>query len=274
MRDSSEDRSLLSQGSSSGGDFRKLAPQWVRPRFQKVLVALFIISMGVNILTGMQYVLYTTKDVSANLQHSTPFAHLEWNILRTFDHHNAYDSSNESSRNDAWASINYDRGSIALTDEYADSLGLPRAQRFPWDEDKGLFFLNAHHSLHCLVILYSVMHELRDSRPLSYTFGHALHCLDTLRQDVICFADDTPRYTSELHPGQSGTGQTRQCRDWDALEAWSLEHTSCWRDIQPNNSEIDTLIRFKFCPPGSPYLEQIHAVFGDFDSDDAGPLID
>ena len=91
-------------------------------------------------------------------------------------------------------------------------------------------------------------------------------------EDIICFADDTPRYTSELHPGQSGFGQERKCRDWDALEAWSLEHTSCWRDIRPNDTEIDTLIRFKFCPEGSPYAEKVREIFGDFEDEEAGPL--
>ena len=40
---------------------------------------------------------------------------------------------------------------VALTDEYAESHGLPIADRFPWDDDKGLYFIKAFHQLHCLV---------------------------------------------------------------------------------------------------------------------------
>lgn len=122
------------------------------------------------------------------------------------------------------------------------------------------------------MILHTVMHELRDGQPLSYAFAHAMHCLDTLLQDIKCFADDTPRYASELHPGQSGFEQTRQCRDWNALEVWSEKHTSCWKDILPTSGDVDTLIRYKFCPPGSPYYDQIHQIFGDFEDDEASPL--
>lgn len=30
-------------------------------------------------------------------------------------------------------------------------MGLPEAQTFPWDDNKGLYLLNGYHNLHCLV---------------------------------------------------------------------------------------------------------------------------
>lgn len=62
-----------------------------------------------------------------------------------------YDGPNETLTNEAWDAINFDAGSIALDDAYVESLGLPIAQRFPWDDTKGLYFLNAYHGVHCLV---------------------------------------------------------------------------------------------------------------------------
>ena len=107
------------------------------------------------------------------------------------------------------------------------------------------------------------MLELRDGRPLGFTFTHSMHCLESLRENTICFADDTPRYTAEQHPGKSGYHQRRQCRDWGKLEAYAEAHTSCWRDINPTE-DIDSLLRYRYCPPGSPYNDQIHAIFGNF----------
>ena len=107
------------------------------------------------------------------------------------------------------------------------------------------------------------MTEMRDNLPLSFAYAHSMHCLEALLQDVFCFADDTPRFTSMDHPGSPGVGQARQCRDWRKLEVFAQEHTSCWRDINPNDN-IDTLLRYRYCPPGSPYNERIHAIFGDF----------
>lgn len=111
------------------------------------------------------------------------------------------------------------------------------------------------------------MHELRDHVPMTVPFTHLMHCFEALLQDVMCFADDTPRYTALDHPGKSGLGQQRQCRDWKKLEAFANEHTSCWRDINPNE-DIDTLLRYRYCPEGSPYNEWIRAIFGDFEKGD------
>ena len=123
----------------------------------------------------------------------------------------------------------------------------------------------------CLVLtniiqknIRTTMLELRDGKSLSFSFTHSMHCMESLLQDIICFADDTPRYTSFEHPGRAGDGQVRVCRDWKRLEAFSREHSSCWRHINPDD-DIDTLLRYRYCPPGSPYYDRIHQIFGDFE---------
>ena len=78
-------------------------------------------------------------------------AKLSWNTPGAFEHNGIYDNKDPKVTEDSWAKLNYDLGSIALSDEYADSVGLPRAQRFPWDQSKGLYFLNGYHGIHCLV---------------------------------------------------------------------------------------------------------------------------
>ena len=75
-------------------------------------------------------------------------AGLVFDTPRRFTHHGAFNNPNDTS---PWESLNFDLGNIALGDDYADSKGLPRAERFAWDGDKGLYFLNAFHSIHCLV---------------------------------------------------------------------------------------------------------------------------
>lgn len=97
---------------------------------------------------------------------------------------------------------------------------------------------------------------------------HILHCLDALRQDVLCYADDTPRYTGFQPSGRSGTGQFRQCRDWSRLEAWAQQNTACWRYIHPHDPNFDSLERHKFCPEGSPYIAKVKEEFGDLWSEE------
>ncbi|MCJ1408889.1 hypothetical protein MMC19_002966 [Ptychographa xylographoides] len=200
---------------------------------------------------------------SHEVEHSR-FAGLAYDTPTPYVHGGLYYSKNKTLTDEAWKAINYDHGSVALSDEDAAAWGLPVAQRFPWDQTKGLYFLSGYHSLHCLKTVRQTIVELRDGQALSIDLEHALHCLEGLRQDVICHADDTPRYTSFAHPGLSGVGQVRMCRDWSKLEAWSEAHHSCWRDIQPTGID-DTLLRYRYCPTGSPYQELVKAEFPDFE---------
>ena len=90
---------------------------------------------------------------------------------------------------------------------------------------------------------------------------HVLHCLDALRQDVLCYADDTPRYTGLQAAGHSGTGQIRHCKDWNQMESWAQQHTACWRYLHGDEPGREVMEEFKFCPEGSPYIEQMRKMF-------------
>lgn len=87
----------------------------------------------------------------------------------------------------------------------------------------------------------------------SESIEHVLHCIDALRQDVPCYADDELRYTGSQPVGHSGTGQFRQCRSWSKLDAWAQQNTACYRYIQPRNYSLNPLERFQSCAEGSPY---------------------
>ena len=99
--------------------------------------------------------------------------------------------------------------------------------------------------------------EMHDKVPQSVHFRHVSHCLDGLRQDIVCNADDTPRYTGpSMVPGTtgptSGLGQVRMCRSWDKLETWAKEHSACYQfepgSLQTKHIDLDF---FKYCPDGS-----------------------
>ena len=97
----------------------------------------------------------------------------------------------------------------------------------------------------------------------SGAFAHVVHCLDALRQDVLCSADDTPRYAVLKKETPTGGGQYRHCRDWSELEAWAKEQTACWRYVNSTDPNTSQLERFKYCPEGSPYLEKARKIFPD-----------
>ena len=73
------------------------------------------------------------------------------------------------------------------------------------------------------------MMEHRQNETQSRQWHHISHCFDALRRQIICDADDTPRNTQAGMEGVSGTGQFRQCKDWDQLESWAKQHTACYK---------------------------------------------
>ena len=96
--------------------------------------------------------------------------------------------------------------------------------------------------------------------PLTFGFNHFVHCLHVLREDVACYADDTPLYTGALNAQKGkrvadpGIGQVRMCRDWDEIRQFSIQNSACYDAVAGgiDGPEID---KYKFCRDGSkPWL--------------------
>lgn len=112
--------------------------------------------------------------------------------------------------------------------------------------------------------IHLALREYRDGQPQSHTFEHSNHCLDWLRNDIMCRADDTPLYATNSSKSENGIGQYRQCRDWSKLEAWAKEHHACYRygDFVVEDKKPSQLSRFQYCPDDSPYLPRVREYFG------------
>ena len=140
--------------------------------------------------------------------------------------------------------------------------------------------MNGHHNLHCLVrvpfaillfrcaltdgkqrLIRTAYFDYRRALNQSVPFVHINHCLDALRQDIICHADDTPRYTTADTLPISGLGQQRQCRDWKRLQAWASERGSCYRKIE-EGKRIREIERYKYCDVKSGHLPTVRKYFG------------
>ncbi|KAI9666258.1 MAG: hypothetical protein M1821_004193 [Bathelium mastoideum] len=174
-------------------------------------------------------------------------------------------SENETRNSEAWDNIDLGPGTVALSDDYVAQMGLPKAQRFPWDKTKGIYVLNSYHNMHCLIKMRQIFIATRTGHQVKESFlMHALHCLDSLRQSLECHADDTPRYTGFQPHAVSGLGQHMKCRSWDALAAWGRQHSACWQYIDDKaDPNFDSLDRYRFCPPNSPYADKVRAAFGE-----------
>jgi hypothetical protein len=163
--------------------------------------------------------------------------------------------------------IPWEIGIIGILYDEAEALELPKSNPWPWDgKNKGLYIMNAHHLLHCVRNLYISIQQFRTGTPQTIGYDHILHCLDSLRVEVMCHADDTLRYVPRngdpadgLYPGD---GQGRMCRDWSKISKFVEEHDPCYYYLEPTNEDMSNLERFKFCQPDSPYIPLIREYFG------------
>lgn len=178
-----------------------------------------------------------------------------------------------------WLNMHSDDGIIALDDEYVEKMGLPVSQRFPWDQNKGIYLLHGFHNLHCTVSflwlcsnvnscwqsikrsIYISLMKYRKNIPQTRNHHHIIHCLDALRRDVLCNADDIPRYTTPDPSPETGNGQPRMCRSWDKMHDCAKQHNACHRYIHEQSSNYPEVQRFVWCPEGSPYRKEVDKYF-------------
>ncbi|KAJ5504750.1 hypothetical protein N7463_007624 [Penicillium fimorum] len=235
----SQDSGILVNGSGSENPHRR--------RFL-ILVPILLLSLTTNIITlsiivsNPKHYQRPSKYANLHLTHTEPY------VLLT-----DYSSHNTTLADNLWHSINIDSGVVALPDSFAASHDLRTAQRFPWDTSKGIYILHGFHNLHCLKIIYISLFEFRTGQEQSRTWHHIAHCLDALRRQMLCDADDTPRATDRRAEVVSGVGQHRVCRDWGALENWAKAHTACYKRPEKPEDEVG-LKRFMHCPEGSGYV--------------------
>ncbi|MCJ1330126.1 hypothetical protein MMC10_006808 [Thelotrema lepadinum] len=183
----------------------------------------------------------------------SPYANLEWNTPIPFEAPSPFLTHNLTELRQLWTDISIDDGMIALPDTLASEWNLHPAQRFPWDDSKGIYFVNGFHSLHCLRSIHISLLESHLSLPQSRPFSHLTHCMSSLREDTLCRADDTPRYTTSSSSAGTGKGQVRMCRSWTQLKEWASGYNACYSYTNQTDPDYPQVLRFANCPAGSEY---------------------
>ena len=79
-------------------------------------------------------------------------AGLQAEVEVPYQYKTEYSGENEGLATELWEAINStSAGAVALDHRWAASKGLIRAQDFPWDTDKGLYYIQGIHDVHCVV---------------------------------------------------------------------------------------------------------------------------
>ncbi|KAL8688493.1 MAG: hypothetical protein Q9218_005612 [Villophora microphyllina] len=176
---------------------------WTK-RHNPVYVAIFWLSLVLNIFLVVMYLQLMSQAARSG---RSRYAQLAYDHPLAWQSSSTYYGEDKAIADRSWDAISIDNGTVALDDSYVKEMELPMSQRFPWDEGKGLYLLNGFHSLHCLKTVRQLVLEFDRGLDQSEPTEHILHCLDALRQDIICYADDTPRYTGLQPQGRSDSVQ-------------------------------------------------------------------
>jgi hypothetical protein len=81
-------------------------------------------------------------------------AQLQYNLPIKWTWKTPWNSENLTEEDLAWndsRGFQSREGIVALNDSFTQSVGLPSAQRWPWDKSKGIYFVEGVHALHCVV---------------------------------------------------------------------------------------------------------------------------
>ena len=112
--------------------------------------------------------------------------------------------------------------------------------------------------------IYRALREFERGLPQSIAMHHHIHCLDALRENTICSADDTlrPAGSGIAKPQNPRQRPQKQCRNWDQLKIWALKNSACFKRLPHDDPKYNTLEEWTWCPEDSPYIPTIEAFFG------------
>ncbi|OAL48590.1 hypothetical protein IQ07DRAFT_601210 [Pyrenochaeta sp. DS3sAY3a] len=140
--------------------------------------------------------------------------------LRSHHWDTPYSSDNKTITNKLWKDLFPDgQGLITLPNTAAAAQHLPASVSHNGNTSASVYFVAAYHQIHCLTVIRAALYHFSEGVEQTVPLPHVLHCLDSLRQDVLCHADDELLYTED---GKVfGDGQVRECRDMAALREWT-----------------------------------------------------
>jgi len=233
-----------------------------RSKFGVAILGTLFLSLMMNSYVIFQQRILNRAEAHKLMHHDNRslYARLEKNTLIPWRMMSDFFTDNPADADKTWEDFNIDAGVVALSDEFVAEKGLPHAQRFPWDDTKGLYMLAGFHDMHCLKVIREWVNEADRGLEHSEEVEHLYHCIDAIRQDILCYADDTPRYLDHKHV--TGIGQERQCRSWGQLEDWAKQYPGCFMyrgsDLEHDMGGAE---RYSYCPRDSEHYEAAKAAF-------------
>ncbi|KAJ3556365.1 hypothetical protein NM688_g2069 [Phlebia brevispora] len=135
----------------------------------------------------------------------------------------------------AWDTLYNELGLSQISENEASRLPDETAP-FPDDPTKRVVILSVFHQLHCLNVLRKIYHSDYYADPITGDVGdtphkdisvHVAHCLDVLRQEIMCAADVSPivfQWNEERQETLPMMSIAHTCRKWENIVDWANAH--------------------------------------------------
>ncbi|CAF9929509.1 MAG: hypothetical protein GOMPHAMPRED_005427 [Gomphillus americanus] len=131
---------------------------------------------------------------------------------------------------DLWNSVLGNKGFVLINDWKRYGLKDGIGSKVP---GAGIYGISATHQFHCIVDAFTGL-AIQDPKYVkelwvspnfaqkpAFKPRHIFHCLDYLRQTVMCNADTTMEWRSADDPFHiDGYGPPHQCKNWDEVVQW------------------------------------------------------
>ncbi|KAF2206591.1 hypothetical protein CERZMDRAFT_52914, partial [Cercospora zeae-maydis SCOH1-5] len=125
-------------------------------------------------------------------------------------------------------------GMIAITSEENSRLPEGGSSTVRNDPEHHVVLLAVFHQLHCLKYLRDLIYDFDEGAVLpggtnEYQLMHGDHCIDYLRQVLMCHGDLTPirqHWEPSLHAYAAEQETVHQCRNFDQIWNWAAERNT------------------------------------------------
>ncbi|KAL7897151.1 hypothetical protein HDV63DRAFT_380027 [Trichoderma sp. SZMC 28014] len=147
-------------------------------------------------------------------------------IQKAFMPERVYDDPRTEKGREAWMNL-FPKGKGYVSIDNMGAAGpVPDYIRDTSNDGTGRFSIATFHQLHCLYLLQVELFDALASN-ITEPHSHAFHCLDYLRESILCASDSTlepfrPKYDlATPRIGVDGYGTPHQCRDFGQLRSWA-----------------------------------------------------
>ncbi|XPS95452.1 hypothetical protein M3J09_004742 [Ascochyta lentis] len=108
-----------------------------------------------------------------------------------------------------------------------------------------VYILRSFHQIHCIIVIAEEYGYRVNNRSSQWTSGHVAHCLNTLREAVMCLADATPlSFLDGVGVGHVTDGKQGFCRDYSDLRRWANDpvRRTRTRNVALEGSDKDVIV--------------------------------